>query len=290
MARLIVGCGYLGRRVGARWLAAGEVVYAVTRSAQRAAALEEHGYRPLIADVTRPETFAAWPSDVDTMLYAVGYDRSAGSPMREVYVDGLANVLEAVGGHVRRLLYVSSTGVYGEGEGDWVTEETPCRPTRPGGIVCREAEGRLARHALAARAVVLRMAGLYGPGRVPYVEALRAGRAIAAPAEGYLNLIHIDDAASVVLAADERAPLARTYLVSDGHPVIRSDYYGELARLLRTGPPQFTEPDPASPAAERAAGSKRIRNTRMLEELSIVLRYPSYREGLRAVVEGDLLG
>jgi len=285
MAKLILGCGYLGRRVGTQWLAAGETVHAVTRSEQHAATLEEQGYRPLVADVTHPETLIGCPPDVDTMLYAVGYNRSSESPMREVYVQGLTNVLEAVGCGVRRVLYVSSTGVYGDSGGDWVTEETPCRPTRAGGIVCREAEQQLARHSLGTRSVVLRMAGLYGPGRVPYVEALRAGRAIAAPAEGFLNLIHIDDAARVVLAAEERAPLPRTYLVSDGQPVIRSEYYGELARLLGTEPPRFAEPDVASPASQRADANKRIRNARMLDELAVELRYPSYREGLRALLE-----
>jgi nucleoside-diphosphate-sugar epimerase len=113
-----------------------------------------------------------------------------------------------------------------------------------------------------------------------------AGRAIDAPASGWLNLIHVDDAARIVLLAEERAPLPRTYVVSDGQPVLRAEYYAELARLLKAPAPIFAEPPPDSPAAQRAASDKRINPRRMFDELRPTLLYPDYRAGLAAVVGG----
>jgi nucleoside-diphosphate-sugar epimerase len=109
---------------------------------------------------------------------------------------------------------------------------------------------------------------------------------LAAPADGYLNLIHVDDAASVVLAAEVRAPLASLLVASDGNPVLRREYYAELARLLDAPPPQFAAPGSDSAAAARASASKRVRNTRLVQQLAVQFAYPSYREGLAAIVAG----
>ncbi|HUY36908.1 MAG TPA: NAD-dependent epimerase/dehydratase family protein [Pirellulales bacterium] len=287
MARLIVGCGYLGSRVARRWLDAGDDVFVVTRSPNRAAALAAQGYRPLLADVTAPATLGGWPA-AETVLYAVGYDRAAAKTIEQVFLEGLGNVLAVLPATTRRLIYISSTGVYGDSEGEWVDEATPCQPTRPGGRACLAAEQILLGHPLAERSVVLRLAGIYGPGRIPRQSALLAAEAIAAPRHGYLNLIHVDDAVEAVVAAAERPiDLPRIYLVADGNPGRREDYYAELARQVGAPPPRFVEPPAVSPAAERAAADKRISNTRMLDELGIRLRYPSYREGLAAIVTND---
>ncbi|HTU24553.1 MAG TPA: SDR family oxidoreductase [Pirellulales bacterium] len=283
MAKLIFGCGYLGRRVARRWLSAGETVFAVTRSAARAEDFRREGITPLVADVLRPASLTGLPV-ADTVLYAVGYDRTAGESIERVYVDGLAAVLTALPAATGRFIYISSTGVYGQATGERVDEASLCQPTRDGGRACLAAEQLLSAHPLGNRAIILRLAGLYGPGRVPHRQQLLAGEPLAVPAEGWLNLIHVDDAASVVLAAELRARPPRLYVVSDGRPVERRAYYTELARLLGAPPPQFAPPAPGSPALVRSASDKRIDNTRMREELAACLAYPSYREGLAAIV------
>ncbi|MEQ8788930.1 MAG: SDR family oxidoreductase [Pirellulaceae bacterium] len=287
MSKLIFGCGYLGSRVASLWLDAGHTVSAVTRSQDRAAEFRARGLRPIVADVTTPETLQALP-DADTLLFAVGFDRGAGKSIREVYVEGLRAVLDALPTTVGRILYISSTGVYGQRDEQWVDEDSPCEPTREGGKACLAAEQLLRQHPLGDRAVILRMAGIYGPGRIPRSADIVRGTPLPSPSEGYLNLIHVEDAARIVLAAevlasDARAPLPRTYTVSDGHPVPRRAYYEELARLLDAPPPTFIAPDPDSPAASRAEGSKRVANTRLVAELSPTFAYPSYREGLAAI-------
>jgi nucleoside-diphosphate-sugar epimerase len=283
MSKLIFGCGYLGQRVAERWRDAGHEVFVVTRNADRASHLAAQGFRPIVADVLQPASLANLPT-VETVLFAVGFDRSSGASIREVYAGGLRSVLDALPRDTGRIIYTSSTGVYGQTHDEWVDEDSPCEPNRDGGKACLEAEQVLATHPLAPHGVTLRLAGLYGPGRIPNSDEIRVNEPIAAPEQGYLNLIHIDDAVEAILAAAERAIAPRTFVVADGHPVARRDYYEELARLLGTPPPVFAPPAVDSPRALRAASSKRARNARMLVELGIKLRYPSYREGLAAIV------
>jgi nucleoside-diphosphate-sugar epimerase len=137
---------------------------------------------------------------------------------------------------------------------------------------------------LAERAIILRLAGLYGPGRIPRCKELLAGQPIDAPSTGWLNLIHVEDAARIVVLADQQVQPPKLYVVSDGHPVIRGDYYREQARLIGAPPPRFVEPAGNSPAAARAASDKRVNPRRLLRELSPALLFPSYREGLAQIV------
>ncbi|MBX3412167.1 MAG: SDR family oxidoreductase [Pirellulales bacterium] len=285
--KLIFGCGYLGLRVARRWREAGHEVYAVTRSMARAERLREKGIRPFVADVTQPGSLDGLPV-ADTILYAIGFDRSSGRTMHEVYVGGLRAALDAIPDASGRLIYISSTSVYAQRDGEWVDESSPTEPTRQNGIDCLAAEQTLMKHRSGARAVILRLAGLYGPGRIPRRETLLAGEPIAAAAEGFLNLIHVDDAANVVLAAETNARLPSLYVVADGQPVLRREYYKELARQLGAPAPRFTPPPADAPAAARATTDKRICNARLLAELRPVLSCPSYREGLAAILaEGE---
>jgi nucleoside-diphosphate-sugar epimerase len=287
MSKLIVGCGYLGRRVGARWVEQGHEVFATTRSPERANELRRAGLRPVVADVTRPETLSALPP-ADTVLYAVGFDRSSGVSRHEVYAEGLRAVLDALDPDVtRRVIFISSTGVYGDPGGEWVYEDSPCHPESEGGQAFLAGEQILGRHPLGERSTILRMAGIYGPDRVPKAEELRAGKPVAVAAGGSVNLIHVDDAAAAVLAAEARAEPPRVYLISDGHPVERREFYTHLAEVLGCGQPRFVEPLPEQRRIGRGGGDKRVRNRRILQELGVQLTYPTYREGLAGIYGED---
>ena len=283
MTKLIFGCGYLGRRVARRWLDDGAEVCAVTRSADRAALLAADGLRTIVADINDPRMIAELPA-AETVLVAVGYDRAVGRSIHDVYVGGLRTILGALPAGIGRLIYISSTGVYGQGDDEWVDEQSPCEPTREGGRAVLDAEELLRAHALGDRSIVLRMAGLYGPGRIPRRDDIAAGHRIAAPAGGYLNLIHVDDAAAVVLLAEQRAELPSTYIVSDGRPVLRWEYFDALAQLLDAPSPKFSTAPDDTPAAQRAASSKRVRNRRLIEELGATLKYPTCAKGLAAAL------
>jgi nucleoside-diphosphate-sugar epimerase len=281
--KLVVGCGYLGERVAHRWRQAGAEVFAVTRSPEKAERLSRAGLCPLIADITSPPDDWRLPP-VDTILFALGHDRASALSIQQTYVGGMKNLLSAADDSTRRVIYISSTGVYSQNDGEWVTEASTCQPARAGGQACLLAEALLRSGRLGRRSVILRMAGLYGPGRIPRAADLLAGRPIDAPAHGWLNLIHVDDAAEAVLAAETKGAGGAVYLVSDGQPAVRRDYYVELARLLGAPSPVFSAPAPDSPAAARATTDKRIDNSRMVRELEVKLAYPSFREGLAAIV------
>lgn len=282
---LVFGCGYLGRRVVERWRLAGHDVIVVTRSPEKAAELtsQDAGAGAIVADILKPATLG-WLPQADTILFAVGFDRTAGQDISDVFVRGLKHVLDALP-PPRRFVQISSTGVYGQDNGDWVGEESPCHPTRAGGQASLAAERALLASPIGARAIVLRMAGLYGPGRIPRADSIRRGDPIAAVEQGWLNLIHVDDAASIVVAAAERARPG-TYNVSDGEPVLRGDYYRELSRLFAAPPPQFAVPAADSPRGQRSLSDKRVSNARLQAELGVSFAFPSYREGLRAIVAG----
>jgi nucleoside-diphosphate-sugar epimerase len=103
-----------------------------------------------------------------------------------------------------------------------------------------------------------------------------------------LNLIHVNDAATAVIAADRMKEIddgPRVYCVSDGHPVKRGDFYREVARQIGAPPPTFVSPEPGSSRAVRAESNRRVRNTRMLNELGVKLKYDNYRVGLAAILE-----
>ncbi|TWT99566.1 NAD dependent epimerase/dehydratase family protein [Botrimarina colliarenosi] len=283
--RLIFGCGYLGRRAAQRWLERGDRVVAVTRHPARATAFRADGLEAFVGDVTQPATLVRLP-DAETLLYAVGYDRSADPTIHEVYAEGLQNVLAAASSATERVVYISTTGVYGDAGGDWIDETTPPAPSRDGGRASLAAEQVLAASPWGDRSVILRLAGIYGPDRLPYAAALRAGEPIAAPQTGWLNLIHVDDGASAVLAAADHAAPPALVCVCDGQPAVRRDYYAEAARLLNAPPPTFVAPAADSPRAARAAADKRVRNTVLTGRLGVKPSYPSYREGLAAIL-GD---
>ena len=280
--RLIFGCGYLGARAAALWQEAGDAVYAVTRDSSRASEFQHRGWRPIVADVLDPLSLRDIPS-TDTVLFAVARGSGSEVSMERLYVNGLHNVLAALPAATRRIIYISSTGVYAQDDGSWVDESSPTVPSREGGIASLAAEQLLAASSRGPHSIALRMAGLYGPGRVPRRDDLLAGRPLPDSGDGWLNLIHIDDAARVIVAAAGSA-ITGAMNGTDGHPVLRRDYQAEMARLLGAPPPRFETPADGAPTNQRNTGSKRVSNRQMVEKLSLLLKYPSYREGLTAIL------
>ncbi len=271
--RLIIGCGYLGRRVARHWTDQGDTVFALTRTHQHAEEFQRSGLTPIVGDVTDAASLANLPV-VDSLLFAVGLDRKSGHSQRDVYVGGLDNVLRQMQGRMPRLIHVSSTSVYGQNQGEWVDESSACEPDSPNGQVCLDAESLLQQQAPEAN--ILRLAGIYGPGRVVgRVEELRAGRIPEGNPDAWLNLIHIDDAVAAVLACDRCGAKGATYLICDGHPCRRREYYSLLTAMIGV-------PTPVMPPDQSTASNlnKRCGNRRMRGELHVALRFPRYNLGL----------
>lgn len=285
MRRLIIGCGYLGRRVASRWIAGGDEVFALTRSEKNAAALRELGLSPILGDVTDAASLQTLP-DCDTVLHAVGFDRSASASKREVYVDGLSNVLDRVAGRCERLFHISSTSVYGQQAGEWVDEDSPAESQTESGEICRAAErlvlDQFSNPETQGQGTVLRLSGIYGPDRLlSRIDALKNAQPLPGPEGGWLNLIHVDDAAEVVVNCAEAKSLDPVYLVSDDRPILRGEYYRLLAKLVDAPEPIF---DPDTVARHSRGINKRCRNRKLREQLGVQLQYSDIESGLTHAV------
>jgi len=284
--RLIVGCGELGLRVARRWLAQGDRVVGITRSPARGELLAAAGLEPAVLDVTAADP--GWPALLTsigrpaTVLWSVGFDRSGTASYHDVHVAGLGRLLDALASldtaGSTRVVFASSTGVWGDEQGGVVTEATPTAPSREAGRILVAAEQLLAGHP-AGPGTALRFAGLYGPGRLPRLADLRAGRPIAADPDSWLNLVHLDDAAAVVEAVADAAAPRGLYVVSDGRPVRRREWYGRLAKLAGGPPPAW---DLAAPRSR--GGDKRVDPAAMMADLGLRLAYPDALAALPALV------
>jgi nucleoside-diphosphate-sugar epimerase len=278
--RLIVGCGYLGKSVAERWLSQGGRVFALTRSPERAEQLRATGLEPIVGDVLQPESLQDLP-EASCVLCAVGHTHRTGHSRQSLYVEGLRNLLDHLPAP-GRFLYVSSTSVYGQHDGEEVTEESETMPLEESGQAILEAEQFL-RERL-PEAMILRFAGIYGPGRLLREQTVRAGEPLPTDSNLWLNLIHVDDGASAVAAAERRGKPGETYNICDDHPVLRGEFFQHLAQLLDAPAPRFD-----SDLVGGRQANRRVSNRKMHEELKVNLQYPTFQEGLAQALADHLL-
>jgi nucleoside-diphosphate-sugar epimerase len=289
----VLGCGYVGLELCRQLLDEGGAdveVTGVRRSDEGVEAVESTGARAVQADVTDPDSLAAVP-DVDVLVFAASSGGRGADAAREVFVEGLETAIEQFAARDEppgRLVYTSSTGVYGDHDGDWVDEETPLDPTTEKTRVLADAE-RIARERTAERGIdgtVVRFAGLYGPDRY------RLERYLEGPVTaGYLNMLHRDDAAGVLRFVAETSPEPDTLLAVDDEPVEKwtfadwlADECGVARPEKRTKEERLDADDLSEAARRRILTSKRCSNDR-LHELDYEFRFPTYREGYRAAIE-----
>lgn len=280
----IVGCGYVGRRVAAAEQACRSSVTALARSEDSAQALRALGVESVRGDLDDPESLAG----LDVAGQGVYY--FAPPPANGVRDTRMSAFLAAVAPHPpRRIVYISTTGVYGDCRGEWVDETRAPNPTADRARRRLDAEEQL--RAFGARTgcevVILRVPGIYGPDRLP-VERLRKNLPLLREDEApWSNRVHVDDLVAACLAAMERGRAGAVYNVSDGHPSTMTDYFRRVADALGLPrPPEISRAE----AGERIdagmlsylAESKRIDNRRMREELGVAPRYPTLAEGLAA--------
>ena len=283
----VLGCGYVGLEL-CRQLADHDVI-GVRRSREGLERVEATGARAVQADVTDADALARVP-DADTVVFAASSGGRGAEAAREVYVEGLRTAVDHFRGRADppdRVVYASSTGVYGDHDGGWVDETTPLSPTTEKTEVLAAAE-RLARELAPEYGIdggVARFAGLYGPDRY------RLERYLEGPVtEGYLNMIHREDAAGVVRLMLESTD-EELLLAVDDEPVDKwafadwlADECGVERPPKRTMAERLEDGDLSAAARRRIRTSKRCSNDR-LRELGYEFRYPTYREGYRSAIE-----
>ncbi len=297
MTVVIVGCGYVGLALARQLANRGHEVVGVRRSDEGLDAIRsiepagEGTVRAVRADATDPNSLSVLP-DADAIVFAASSGGRGAAAAREVYVDGLENVIATYGSRESspdRLVYTSSTGVYGDHDGAWVDESTPIRPTTEKTRVLAEAE-RVAiedADAVGIDGTITRFAGLYGPDRY------RLRRYLDGPVTaGYLNMIHRDDAAGAVGFLLERN-LARgeSVLVVDDEPAPKhafADWLADECGVPR--PPKRSKAERIGDGNLSEAAERRIRTSKrcsnaFLRELGYEFTFPTYREGYRAAID-----
>lgn len=270
---LIAGCGDLGQRTARRLLSQSHAVWGLRRHPP---ADEAGGLRWLAADMTRPGTLAGLPQGITRIVFAMAPDARDEAAYRAAFLQAPRNLLEALDtASLQRVVFVSSSAVYGDHQGDWVDEQTPENPPGFNGRILLEAEQALARQPFTT--VVLRLAGLYGPGRIQLLDRIRRGLARAPRAvPHWSNRIHIDDAAAAVGHLLALPNPEEIYLGSDSTPLPLHVLYEHIAGQLAA--PAVPDGPPPS-----GVGSKRLSNRRLLES-GLALAWPDSRAGYTELI------
>jgi len=287
---LIAGCGDIGQRVAQRYRAQGISVHGLARSEASAARLRAEGIEPVFGDLADHAMLKDLPTAEVVIFYL------APPPAQGECDPLLQNFLAAIDPArlPAKLVLISTTAVYGDCRGAWITEAQAAEPQTARGQRRLDAENTLRRwgRETGVPFVILRVGGIYGPGRLP-VERLEKGLPILDPADSpYTNRIHQDDLARVCVAAAERGLPGEIYNVADGHPGTMSQYFIDVAKALGLPPPPVVSRAEAEKVM--SAGmlsylqeSRRLDNRKMREELAVELCYPDLAAGLAALQGTD---
>ncbi|MFT0516157.1 NAD-dependent epimerase/dehydratase family protein [Pseudomonas faucium] len=280
LSALIVGCGDVGGRLAQQLLARGWQVGGLRRSVEQLPT----GVDPIAADLGDARMPQAWPQrSPDYLVYCVAASQHDEAGYQAAYVEGLRNVLAwlaARGQRPRRLLFVSSSSVFAQKHGEWIDETAATEPEGYSGRVMLEAE-RLALES-GIPASIVRLTGIYGPGREWLLSQVRQGYRVAEEPPLYGNRIHAEDAASLLaflLHKDaDGVALDDCYIGVDDDPAPLADVVAWLRAYM--GVTEWSQEQRV-----RRTGSKRCSNARV-RALGWVPAYPSYKEGYAAILQG----
>jgi len=281
----IIGCGDIGSRVARLALAEGTGVSALSRQMTKCAGLRETAATILQGDLDDREALPHLELDGSAVLY------SAPPPGGGIVDTRVRNFLSAIrsGSEPDKLVYISTTSVYGDCGDELVTEERPANPSNHTGKRRLDAEESFRKwgREKGVAVVILRVAGIYGPGRIP-MDRIEGRHPLLCEAEaGYTNRIHADDLANICLAAINRGEDGDIFNVCDGETSKMTDYFNAITDLLGLERlPQVPLADARRAMTPLMFGymteSRRIDNSSMLAKLGVKLKYPTMAEGLNA--------
>lgn len=282
MRVLIVGCGYVGLPLGAELARQGHEVFGMRRTSAAEGELCAAGIKPVAADVTKPDELRKLPGRFDWVVNCVSSSRGGVDEYREVYLQGTRNLLDWLSASPpKKFVYASSTSVYGQTDGSVVSESSPTEPASETGRILVATEKILldAAQARTFPAVILRLAGIYGPGRGHlFQQYLRGEAKIEGKGERFINMIHRDDVVGAAIAVLKDARAGAIYNAVDDEPVTQIDFFRWLSEELGGGMPPFvTEADNKS--RKRGLTNKKVQNRRLKMELGYRFTFPDFRAG-----------
>ncbi len=288
MRVLIVGCGYIGFSLGVELVRQGHKVFGLRRSRLAEAELQAAGIEPLSADISKATELARLPATYDWVVDCVSAGGGGVEAYKAVYFRGMRNLLAWLeSAPPKKFVYTSSTSVYGQTGGETVDETSPADPSAETGRILVATENELL---AAARkgfpGIILRLAGIYGPGRGYWLKQFLSGQArLEGAGDRLLNMVHRDDVAGAILAALERGQPGEIYNVVDDMPVTQRAFFQGLSDSLgKPMPPAATEPAPPS---KRGGSNKRVSNRKLKTELGYRFKYPTFREGLAGCIRAS---
>lgn len=279
----IIGCGDIGFRVAQLEQQNSRHVVGLVRSPPCVTRLEAHGMQALQGDLDHPDQLPTLPSQALVYYFA--------PPPPQGTVDRrMENFLQTLKQPPRKIIYISTTGVYGDCKGAWVDETTTPTPGNDRAKRRLDAEKRLLAYQQKSGTpvVILRVGGIYGPGRLP-LERIRQGAPVLCDEDShsFTNRIHADDLARICIAAADKGEAGAIYNVSDGQPGTMAQYFNTVAHVFGLPAPPAIGLREARQrfSAEMLSyldESRRIDNRKMLHDLGITLQYPNLEAGLAA--------
>ncbi len=287
MRALIIGCGYVGLPLGADLARRGHEVFGIRRSPSAMAELEAHGIQPIIADITRRDEIMRLPGSFDWVVNTVSSSKGGVAEYRAAYLEATRALIEWLTVNPpSKYVYTSSTSVYGQRDGSLVTEESATEPQSETSRVLVDTEQLLLRAAreIHLPAIVLRVAGIYGPGRGHlFHQFLRGEARLAEDGSRLINMVHQDDVVNAIIAALERGQPGEIYNVADDEPITQREFFSWLAlQLGKAMPPVANNEEPTS--RKRAITHKRVSNRKLRLELGCELKYLNFRQGYSAEI------
>jgi nucleoside-diphosphate-sugar epimerase len=287
MKCLIVGCGYVGLPLGAELVRLGHEVFGLRRNVSTEAELKAAGIQPLFADITKPETLSAMPREFDWVVYCVAAGGGGAENYRQIYVDGAKHLMAWLSASPpKKFLYTGSTSVYGQVDASPVKESSPAEPQAETAKVLVETEKVLLEAFQQKKfpAVILRIAGIYGPDRGHlFKQFIKNEARIDGDGARFLNMIHRDDVIGCIIAALKGGRPGDIYNVVDDEPVSQKTFFEWLGATLGKYPPP-SAPENSGEERKRGTTNKRVSNRKLKMELGYQFKHPNFRKGYTAEI------
>ena len=268
-----MGCGYVGSALANLAISQGQTVFAITRRGRRIAP----GVTPVALDVTDEYEFEKWPTSASLVVYCVSAGQYEDEAYRAAYVDGVRNTvrhLNSLEQKPQRLVFVSSTGVYAQGDGETVNENSDTNPTHFSGRRLLEGEASVRRAKFSS--TIIRLSGIYGPSRTSLIDSVKNGTACQRPNPAITNRIHRDDCAAAIMHLLQLENPEPVYIGTDDEPT-------DVNTVLCWISDQLGKPHPKW---ESLADASALRSNKRCSNLGLrnsgySLIYPTFREGFR---------
>jgi nucleoside-diphosphate-sugar epimerase len=288
MRVLIIGCGYVGLPLGAELVRLGHEVFGVRRAESDNAPLAAAGIKPLAADITKAADLAALPGPFDWVVNCVSSGKGGAEQYREVYLQGTRHLVDwLAAAPPKKFVYTSSTSVYGQTDGSPIKETSPSEPATETGRVLVETEKVLLDAVLQKKfpAVILRVAGIYGPDRGHlFQQYLKNEARIPGQGARFINMIHRDDLVGVIIAALKNGRPGEIYNAVDDEPVAMVHFFRWLSETLGKWMPPFAD-EAENVDRKRGLTNKRVQNRKLKMELGHQFKYPNFRKGYTAEIQ-----